>query len=428
MGWLLNRAGISVPDLTSDGYYQRCKTEPDHKWGEHLAPLLALAFQVSGGVANHVGFVMQNLGSKQVILNATTEAFSTGLGFQFLKWFSDNVLEYAYANVDARFLTGQNLAAIVRSMKPYMIHQFDNSTHGDRPVKSHVPFYREHSRTHTVIHEYGETAPNVEVHFPSDSTVLIFGVEPGSIKVFWKRPAPDNDVIQVAVDVDDNDGTGHFVTNNVLEYHDWTGSVTYNPGGLQKATLTLEHSGDSETRDFYIEYTILNEIYSPDETYAGAIDRAYNKYVDSDVRRTAFINDYRNMNYGAMLVHTIGIITYWSEFDSLNDIVFDDFMLSRFTHFMNSYFDPASDNPDKMLEDLALYLDSYTEVIYTDRLQKLMMSKLGLKFEAGLGVEYRSDWEVRYLPRGKVNGVQFDFSGYAKAITEVRNPSRGSIK
>jgi hypothetical protein len=436
MGWLLNRAGISVPDLSSDGYYRKCSVTPDYKWGEHLAPLLALAFQVSGGVANHVGYVMQDLGSRKVILNSTTQPMPVGLTWEKLKWFHEHVLAFSYINsYDPRYLNGSMLGGIVSNLIQYLVHQFRPSYHS-APTASHLPFYREYenfmSIWKTLTIDSTESSVD-ETEFEGDYYgALELGISPGTFKVYATDiDGYEGQEILVAWD----DGDGLITDEDVYDAENWSGTVTYDNGPLTKAQFTLSRSG-STNRDIKIKFTLTNDYVSHNQALVdGALtvqSLSFNSYIVDRAREDKVYADYNSIQYAAILLDLILTLTYYEDYTPLLSEVTTKWIdISRLTHWLNGLFDAATENPEKGLVDAVTYLEgAYTTsgaVILTDRLQKLWLQKLGVTFEEGIIVEYRSDWEVRYLKRGVVDGVNIDFGNYAKALNELRAPTQSSM-
>jgi hypothetical protein len=443
MGWLLNRAGISIPDMTADGYYRKCGSKPDLSWGRYLGPMLAFAFDVSDGIAGHVGYVLQDLGSKKVILNANTQVFSKNFTWDMSKWWFNNVQAKAYGNVDSRFLSGDDLAAIVRGLKPMLMHQYDAALHGDYPTALNIPYYREFTDP---VNTWAEVTLSEDI--PCESGVLITGLEgsllklgirPGTLKIYATNvDGHIGEKLLVAYDQDNGDGTGLIIdADDTGDSQTWSGTVAYsgeNP--LDKAEFSFSHTGASVDRDIRVEYDTFHDFVSPEYTITDAglvqVDRAFNSYVNDRVRNLNVYHDFNSLKYASILLELIMGLTQYAEYDPWNTDLRDAYIsFSRFHLWVNSLFNPDIDDPDKVLEDCALYLEgaykARDKFLLTDRVQKLWLGQLGVTFEEGVGTEYRSDWEVRYLKRGLVDKAMIDFNNYSMALNELRNPSQSAM-
>jgi hypothetical protein len=446
-GWLLNRAGIQVPDLTANGFYSRCLAKPDLKWGNNLAPMLALAFQVSGGIANHVGYVLHDFGYRKAILNSTTSLFNNDIGFNMLEWWQDNVQYSAYGNIEKRFLSGDQLAEIVRGLKKWLVHQYVPEIHDPVSQYGEVSFFQE--TTSNLQHAETVNDLGIDMPFIGDLTswgvaVRKLGIEPGSVRVYWlDKPGQEDEEVLVAIDTDDGDGTGHISQVDVppVDDHDWSGTITYGgtlgtPGGISVVHTSVS---DSDTRTFKVEWNVTEPLVNPFYGFnaEGILeynsDPDYNGAVTSQVRRSAVGEEYNSMIYAASLFSLLMSLTYYSDYDPIDTTLGTNFInLSRLTLWLNGLFDPATENPDKGIEDFAEYLEggykNNDAYLLTDRVQKLWFNSLGVQMTQGVGVEYRSDWTIRYLPRGKHGGYEFDFNDYAKTLIELRNPTQSAMR
>jgi hypothetical protein len=262
--------------------------------------------------------------------------------------------------------------------------------------------------------------------------MLVLGIQPTTFKVYaMDISGYEGQEILVAWD----DGNGVIEDEDVYDAEDWSGTVTYDNGPLTKAQFTLSRSGNSD-RDIKIKFTLANDYVIHNEALVDGTlevqDLKFNSYLVDRAREDKFYADYNSIQYAAILLDIILTLTYYENYTPLLSEVTTKWIdISRLTNWLNGLFDAATENPEKGLLDAVSYLEgSYHTsgaMILTDRLQKLWLQKLGVTFEEGIIVEYRSDWEVRYLRRGFVDGVNIDFGNYAKALNELRAPTQSSM-